>query len=623
MLVMGVFYSYDIFAQSIVFNNVFNDYSYTKTSPLGEVVYNLDYLHHVSENNNSAYSIYGYSSSNYQFNWEDSIYVVSYIVDINNYGDTIKTTRIDTKPYNVEAIVSTVNVNNKVYAVGVTSDTLFNNLDSVNGLFMIIDENNQYISHNQFNLGEDNNFSTIKTKDNGQSFQVLGFADVDTAGINYDAFISTIDSSGNLINNIQLGGTVNDFLYGLVYLDNGNYLVCGHTFSFGVLGSDIWLLEVEPNGTVVWQKFYGGQYYERIWNSRGMVVKDNYIYIAGTGIGEYTHNGITEPTGAGWLLKLDMQGNEIWNKKYIRGLGIDYFLGIQEWDNETFIIGGEIQDYTVGDVAPRGWIMKVDTSGKILWERVIAKYDASDNNGNDPQHYVYDVLVTQDKGILLGGYIIANYITDIYGYFHRNDAWLAKTDSCGFTVGDVPEPMLLIDSIYNRTVYISEQSTNYCSGVIDWGDGTAYFYSAYENNKPLSNKSISHTYNEIDNYIIRTTTVAGEETRDFELQVLGLSVSGSVIPAQLGITLFPNPANDYVIVENRDSFLQRIRKYSDDGVFSMHILDLNGKQVKSINLNAKLYQQKVDVSGLNNGVYFVKFMFSDVLIGTEKLVIAR
>ena len=40
-------------------------------------------------------------------------------------------------------------------------------------------------------------------------------------------------------------------------------------------------------------------------------------------------------------------------------------------------------------------------------------------------------------------------------------------------------------------------------------------------------------------------------------------------------------------------------------------------------LDSRLYQQKLDVSSLNNGVYFVRFEMDGVLVGTEKLVIAR
>lgn len=55
----------------------------------------------------------------------------------------------------------------------------------------------------------------------------------------------------------------------------------------------------------------------------------------------------------------------------------------------------------------------------------------------------------------------------------------------------------------------------------------------------------------------------------------------------------------------------------------MSIYTINGEQVESKNLNTKLYQQKLDITSLNNGVYVVKFEIDGMLVGTEKLVVAR
>jgi hypothetical protein len=53
------------------------------------------------------------------------------------------------------------------------------------------------------------------------------------------------------------------------------------------------------------------------------------------------------------------------------------------------------------------------------------------------------------------------------------------------------------------------------------------------------------------------------------------------------------------------------------------LYNLNGKLVKTINLNPKLYQQKIEIDSLNNGVYFVKFSVNGEMIGAKKLVIAK
>ena len=638
-LSINLFYTQTTLAQSKVFNNVYNDYSYIQNY-VGNTYYNNEYFYSINEFDTNIFTIYG-NGRNLSNIIGGNLYAYQYMLDIDNWGDTLLTKRLNLNPESdLEASYSGIRINNSDYIIGITNDINLSYFENVNAKIIKLDNNQDTIWTREYNMGDDNKFVTIKTNDNGTTFQVLGFADVDTAGINYDAFISTIDSNGNLISNIQLGGSENDFLYAIEYLDNGNYLVCGHTFSYSTGGgADIWLLEIQPNGVVIWQKTFGNQYYDRINNSKGMIIKGNNIYIAGRS-GEVYPN--IAPSVVGYLIKTDMQGNSLWEKKYVKGERNEEFMGLQSFDDETLIIGGQTSFYSDTAEYPIGWILKVDTNGNTIWERTVQKYTPADNNGSAPHHYVYDMLVSSDKGILFGGYVIANYITDDLGYYPRNDAWLAKTDSCGYTVGDIPSPFLVIDSIKHtkesHQVFITEQSQDYCTAELDWGDGSALeTYYAYENNQPLGEKQLNHFYTQNGTYTIKTTTLAGEEYRSYEtdIAVSGIAVGIDDVVAEQGkISLFPKPANDYVIVQNpnssvipaqagishteRDSFLQR-----NDGSFKMTIHSLNGKQVESINLNPKLYQQKIDISDLNNGVYFVRFMLGEELIGTEKLVVAR
>ena len=383
---------------------------------------------------------------------------------------------------------------------------------------------------------------------------------------------------------------------------------------------------MQPNGIVVWQKTFGTVNFDRIENSKGMIIKDNHIYIVGR-----SSLGST----AGYFVKTDMQGNLVTEKKYERSITVDKFVGIQEWDDESFIVVGQrYPDESSTEYYPSGWVLKIDTNGNTIWERTIQKYTPADNNGSEPHHYVADMLVSSDKGILLGGYIIANYITDDLGYYHRNDAWLAKTDSCGYTVGDIPEPFFVIDSIQNNSknhkVFITDQSKNYCTAEIDWGDGSENeFYYAYENNLPLAEKQLQHNYTQDGSYVIKVTTLAGEEYRGYLAPVNIVGAGIADLAQENGfISLFPNPANEYIVVQNVNSSVIAMTKEEAickdvNDCFTMSIYNLNGKELKSFNLNPKLYQQKVDVSNISNGVYFVTFTINGIQAGTEKMVIAK
>ncbi|MBD3180990.1 hypothetical protein GF312_01790, partial [Candidatus Poribacteria bacterium] len=89
--------------------------------------------------------------------------------------------------------------------------------------------------------------------------------------------------------------------------DNG-YVVAGHTQSFGVGDLDLWVLKLDSIGDVMWQKTYGG------------INRDSATSIQQTRDGGYVVAGHTDSFGEGfldiWVLKLNSNGNLIWQKTY-------------------------------------------------------------------------------------------------------------------------------------------------------------------------------------------------------------------------------------------------------------------------------------------------------------------
>jgi hypothetical protein len=67
-----------------------------------------------------------------------------------------------------------------------------------------------------------------------------------------------LDPNGDVQWQKTYGGPSGDGAYSIQQTTDGGYIVAGWTSSFGAGNGDIWVLKLDPNGDVQWQKTYGG-----------------------------------------------------------------------------------------------------------------------------------------------------------------------------------------------------------------------------------------------------------------------------------------------------------------------------------------------------------------------------
>ena len=72
-----------------------------------------------------------------------------------------------------------------------------------------------------------------------------------------------------------------------------------------------------------------------------------------------------------------------------------------------------------------------------------------------------------------------------------------------------------------------------------------------------------------------------------------LSISASIDTPKDNFILFPNPASDFISIQNTE----------DRGKIHLSIFNRNGKMIKTEELFS---DEKINISGLNNGIYFIK-----------------
>jgi len=164
---------------------------------------------------------------------------------------------------------------------------------------------------------------------------------------------------------------------------DGGYIVAGGTTSFGAVDGDSWVLKLHPNGTVAWQRTYGG------------TGDDIAGHIQQTSDGGYIMAGGTNSFGAGgsdfWVLKLNPFGGVAWQKTY-GGTGDEGASSIQQTTDGGYIVAGETNSFGAGG---RGdfWVLKLNPDGTVDWERTY---------GGESDDYAFAIRQTSD-----GGYIVA------------------------------------------------------------------------------------------------------------------------------------------------------------------------------------------------------------------------
>lgn len=138
----------------------------------------------------------------------------------------------------------------------------------------------------------------------------LVFAGYSNSGGNggYDTWVFKTDSLGNLLWEKRFGGSDWDFGKCIIATNDGGYMVCGETYSFGNGNNDAFLLKLDANGDSLWMQTYGGA--SNDWAEKVIQTQDgSYVFIGSTNTGPTSmHEAI--------VIKTDQNGAIIWQQLY-------------------------------------------------------------------------------------------------------------------------------------------------------------------------------------------------------------------------------------------------------------------------------------------------------------------
>ena len=220
------------------------------------------------------------------------------------------------------------------------------------------------------------------------------------------------------------GGSNDDRADSIRQAADGGFIVAGTTSSSGAGGSDAWVLKLNADGTVAWQKTYGGSNDDRA---------DS---IQQTADGGYIVAGSTSSSGAGgsdaWILKLNADGTVAWQKTY-GGSNDDRADSIQQTADGGYIVAGSTSSSGAG--GSDAWVLKLNAGGTVAWQKT---YGGSNDDRAE------SIQQTAD-----GGFIVAGS-TSSFGA-GGSDAWVLKTDYNGGITGCAAVSIAASNSVPSAT----------------------------------------------------------------------------------------------------------------------------------------------------------------------------
>jgi len=208
-------------------------------------------------------------------------------------------------------------------------------------------------------------------------------------------WMAKIDSDFNILWQNILGGTSGESPKAGCVAHDGGIITTGTTKSsdgdielyFG--NSDNWLVKLKPDGSKDWLKTYGN-----VWLEIG-----GYIIPTNEGGYAYACSGVDAEPGniycddyegsnyGGWLIKLDANGEKIWNICY-GGTENDTFKDIIQTDDGGFIVVGNSSSndgdlnyhYGIPGESTDIWLIKLNKYGEIIWSKTYGGTDRDYGN---------------------------------------------------------------------------------------------------------------------------------------------------------------------------------------------------------------------------------------------------
>jgi hypothetical protein len=252
-----------------------------------------------------------------------------------------------------------------------------------------------------------------------------------------DFWVVKTDTVGDIQWQKSYGGSANETATTITPTNDGGYILAGHSQSndgdvtghhgtsclFNGYCNDIWIVKIDSDGNIQWQKSLGGTDEDEAADVQqttdgGYIVAGSVKSNDGDVIG--THPGPVIATNDYWLVKLDNSGSIQWQKTY-GGTADDVAHSVIQTSDGGYIVAGKSLSSN-GDVTGLHgnfdyWLVKTDNKGKLIWEKCYG--------GSLPEE-AFCIQQTSDNGFVLAGSSFSPVGGDITQALGGSDVWIVK-----------------------------------------------------------------------------------------------------------------------------------------------------------------------------------------------------
>lgn len=312
----------------------------------------------------------------------------------------------------------------------------------------------------------------------------------------YDALLIRTNSDGEILWEKSFGGEDWDFFNQVKIVSTGGFIIAGQTFSSGEPGGNAWLVRLDDEGEVIWERTLGGSGLHT--GMSASEVPDNGFIIVGS---------LADGDTQGFAARYGEEGEMIWVETY-GGDSIDIATDVVVCQDGGFSIVGSTSSYSPHMEA---WHFKIDENGEEIWFHNWGQI-------NDQESFEHYELSD-------GNYITIGYTKTSGG--GGKDMFLLKSDSEG-------------QFIFGRTFGGFYDDEGFGLDVLDDG----FICGGYSN---------SFGFGSSDYYLVRTGVDGTTESEEEELFFDPLSNETEM--DETTFSIYPNPSSGSFTVESTEEIV--------------------------------------------------------------------